>query len=122
MNLMSIGDRKPYFWGASTSKFLKDFDEIYRGVLDLDDQLVDYSRADKIELDLPGVKKEDLKITVLDSGALKIDARRGKDRIVQKIFTVGSITKVEATLELGVLTLNLIRPMPEPSGPVVEIK
>ena len=114
-NLMAIRD--PWPWN------IKNWDSAFRV---LDEVLADivptyyaYPGTDKFTLDLPGVKKESLKIEV-NGNVLSIKAERGSTKI-EKFITVGEIAKVEAELQDGVLTVNLVRPN-QPNKVEIEIK
>lgn len=93
-------------------------DWLYRAELELRDQKDHYI----LELDVPGIKKEDLTVEVKDS-LLIVKGKRG-ERVLTKSFTLPKSIdsdKIEAELKDGVLALKLHKTS-KSKGKQIEIK
>lgn len=78
-----------------------------------------YESANKIEIILAGVKKADLKVRI-ENKCLHIEYLDRKGRKCREVKYVGNATGASATLEDGILTIELSRP--ETSKVEVEVK
>lgn len=104
---------------------LESLPESFLGAFDQSINLGYWARKEKtfeLSADIPGIKKEDLKIEV-DNGVIKLNAENQKRKYIFSTFIPKIIdpNSIEAKLENGVLVLTAVA-NEKSLGKVIEIK